>query len=165
MPETIILAGRERHHEDAIRLLVHRLGDYDTAVAYCLRGGTSVYVPPENRRRGDSLPELEQQERLFQVVLREFLTIDNMGDRVEQTSSLLERFGGWFDVVEVLQLVPDSWSVEVVAGFLVGAMRRLVREKHESMMTRALSGAENVRVNYDVVVGMQEKGPTIEAAN
>ncbi|GJN67265.1 hypothetical protein PLICBS_001289 [Purpureocillium lilacinum] len=165
VPETIILAGRERHHEDAIRLLVHRLGDYDTAVAYCLRGGTSVYVPPENRRRGDSLPELEQQERLFQVVLREFLTIDNMGDRVEQTSSLLERFGGWFDVVEVLQLVPDSWSVEVVAGFLVGAMRRLVREKHESMMTRALSGAENVRVNYDVVVGMEEKGPTIEAAN
>ncbi|KAJ6444172.1 tho complex subunit 7 domain-containing protein [Purpureocillium lavendulum] len=165
VPETIILAGRERHHEDAIRLLVHRLGDYDTAVAYCLRGGTSVYVPPENRRRGDSLPEMEQQERLFQVVLREFLTIDDISDRVEQTSSLLERFGGWFDVEDVLRLVPDSWSVDVVAGFLVGAMRRLVREKHESMMTRALSGAENVRVNYDVVVGMEEKGPTIETSN
>ncbi|UNI24441.1 hypothetical protein JDV02_010184 [Purpureocillium takamizusanense] len=165
VPEIIILAGRERHHEDAIRLLVHRLGDYDTAVAYCLRGGASVYVPPETRRRGDSLPELEQQERLFQVALREFLAIDDMGDRVEQTGALLERFGGWFDVVEVLQLVPDSWSVEVVAGFLVGAMRRLVRDKHESMMTRALSGAENVRVNYDVVLGMEGKGPTIEAAN
>ncbi|XP_044721915.1 TGF beta receptor associated protein 1 [Hirsutella rhossiliensis] len=165
VPETIILAGREQHHDDALRLLVHNLGDYDTAVSYCLRGGTSVYVPPEGRRHGASVPEIEQQRRLFRVVLHEFLAIADPSDRVEQTGALLEHFGGWFDADEVLGLVPDSWPVDVVAGFLVGALKRLVRDKHESIMTRALSGAENVRINYDLVVGIEEKGPSIEAAS
>ncbi|KYK59641.1 hypothetical protein DCS_00774 [Drechmeria coniospora] len=164
VPETIILAGREGRHDDALRLLVHKLGDYDTAVAYCLRGGRSVYVPPEDRRGGGSNESEQEASRgLFRVVLREFLAINDLSNRVEQTGALLERFGGWFDVDEVLQLIPDDWSVGVVASFLASALQRLVRDKHESIMTRALSGAENLRINYDWVVGLEEKGPRLEA--
>ncbi|PTB72527.1 vacuolar sorting protein [Trichoderma longibrachiatum ATCC 18648] len=158
VPETIIIAGRERKHEDALRLLVHDLGDYDTAVSYCLRGGATIYSPVMGRR--DSVPQVEQQRRLFQVVLREFLAIRDVSDRVEQTSALLDRFSGWFDIDDVLALIPDRWSVDVVAGFLVGALRRLVREKNEAMMVRALRGAENLRVSYDLVVRVGEKGAT-----
>lgn len=163
VPETIILAGRERHHEEALRLLVHRLGDYDTAVSYCLRGGSSIYTPQGGRR--ESIPEVDQQRRLFHVILREFLAIEDISDRVEQTGALLERFGGWFEIDDVLGLIPDSWSVDIIAGFLVGALRRLVREKHQSMVTRALSGAENLRVSYDLVLKVDETGPTVEAPN
>ncbi|KAJ4856433.1 hypothetical protein T069G_09801 [Trichoderma breve] len=163
VPETIIIAGRERKHEDALRLLVHKLGDYDTAVSYCLRGGATIYSPIQGRR--DSIPEVEQQRRLFQVVLREFLAIDDVSDRVQQTSALLDRFSGWFDIDDVLALIPDRWSVDIIAGFLIGALRRLVQEKKEAMMTRALSGTENLRVNYDYVVKMEEKGPTIQEAS
>lgn len=165
VPETIILAGQEHRHEEALRLLVHRLGDYDTAVAYCLRGGSSVYARPSGRQRVDSMPEEKQQRQLFQVVLLEFLQIRDMSDRLEQTSALLERFGGWFDLEDVLRLVPNTWSVDVVAGFLTGALRRLVREKHESVVRKALSGAENLRLNHDLVVGLEKKGPSIEAPN
>ncbi|KFA78099.1 hypothetical protein S40288_05685 [Stachybotrys chartarum IBT 40288] len=163
VPETIILAGRERHHLDALRLLVHKLGDYDTAVSYCLRGGSSIYLAQPGRR--ESMPSVEQQGQLFNAVLREFLAIEDVSDRVEQTGALLERFGGWFEIDQVLGLIPDSWSVDVIAGFLVGALRRLVRERHESKVTRALSGAQNLRVSYDLVVKVDEKGPTIEAPN
>ncbi|TFB00166.1 Transforming growth factor-beta receptor-associated protein 1 [Trichoderma ghanense] len=162
VPETIIIAGRERKHEDALRLLVHDLGDYDTAVSYCLRGGATIYSPIQGRR--DSIPEVEQQRRLFQVVLREFLAIKDVSDRVEQTSALLDRFSGWFDIDDVLALIPDRWSVDVVAGFLVGALRRLVQEKNEAMMVRALRGTENLRVSYDLVVKVGEKGATVEEA-
>ncbi|KAG5981154.1 hypothetical protein E4U55_003241 [Claviceps digitariae] len=162
VPETIILAGRQHRHEEALRLLVHRLGDYDTAVAYCLRGGSSVYSRPQARHRDDSLPGADQQHRLFQVVLAEFFAIADVSDRVEQTGALLERFGGWFDVQDVLDLVPDTWSVDVIAGFLTGALRRMVREKHEMTVTRALSVAENSRLDYEFVVGVGERGPTIE---
>ncbi|KAM0438934.1 hypothetical protein ACHAPT_001695 [Fusarium lateritium] len=160
VPETIILAGRERKHDDALRLLIHNLGDYDTAVSYCLRGGarTSGAAPAER-------PSIEEQHRLFHVVLREFLAIEDASDRVEQTGALLERFGGWFEIDEVLGLIPDDWSVDIVAGFLVGAFKRLVGERRESMLTRALSGAENLRVNYDLVVKIEEKGPSFEAPN
>jgi hypothetical protein len=163
VPETIILAGRERKHEDALRLLVHKLGDYDTAVSYCLRGGATIYSPTQGRR--DSIPETEQQRRLFQVVFREFLSIDDVSDRVEQTSALLDRFSGWFDIDDVLALIPDRWSVDIIAGFLVGAIRKLVQEKNEAVIKRALSGTENLRVSYDLVVKIEEKGPRIEEAS
>jgi hypothetical protein len=168
VPETIILAGRERKHEDALRLLVHKLGDYDTAVSYCLRGGYSTDLSPDGRHPSDeagAAASFDEQRRLFRAVLGEFLTIEDISDRVEQTGQLLERFGGWFEVDEVLAMIPDGWSVDVVAGFLVGALRRLVAERRESSVRRALSGSENLRVAHELVVGSEEKGPRIEAEN
>ena len=163
VPEAIILDGRERQHEDALRLLVRRLGDYDTAVSYCLRGGSSIYTPTPTPTSG-SPPSRDaaQQTRLFRVLLGEFMALEDVSDRVEQTGALLERFGGWFDVLEVLELLPDGWSVDIVGEFLVAALRRLVREKHETMMERALSSAVNLRVNYEKLVKMDEKGPVVD---
>lgn len=163
VPEAIILNGRAKRHEDSLRLLVHRLGDYDTAVSYCLSGGASLSGPIAGRR--DSIPTREVQTRLFRVLLSEFLSISDLSDRVEQTGALLERFGGWFDVLEVLPLIPDSWSVDVTAGFLIAALRGLVRERQESMVIRSLSGAENLRVNYDLLSGIDEKGPVIDTGS
>ncbi|KAK3685639.1 hypothetical protein B0T22DRAFT_529537 [Podospora appendiculata] len=159
VPEAIILDGRTKRHEDALRLLVHLLGDYDSAVLYCLRGGASSSLSG----RRDSLPVRETQTRLFRVLLNEFLALDDLNDRVEQTGALLERFGGWFDVLEVLSLIPDGWSVDVTAGFLMAALRRLVRDRHESMLARSLSGSENLRANFDLLVKIDEKGPVIDA--
>ncbi|KAI1371539.1 hypothetical protein F4677DRAFT_435501 [Hypoxylon crocopeplum] len=177
VPETIILAGRERQHEDALRLLVHRLGDYDTAVAYCLRGGASIYSiyqtkqsqPPPGpdglkapKRRESMPPTQDQQARLFRALLGEFLDLEDVSDRVEQTGLLLEKFGGWFDVGDVLSVIPDSWSVDLVAGFLVKALRRIVVEKNEATVTRSLSSAQNLQTQHDLIVRIEEKGPTIE---
>ncbi|WYZ46512.1 hypothetical protein EsH8_IX_000737 [Colletotrichum jinshuiense] len=163
VPETIILDGRERRHEDAIRLLVHKLGDYDTAVSYCLRGGSSIYTRPDGRR--ESTPTHDLQARLFRAVLGEFLAIEDVSDQIEQTGALLERFGRWFDVKDVLALIPDEWSVDVVAGFLVTALRSITQERHETTVTKALSSAENLRVNHDLIVKVDEKGPSIEVPN
>ncbi|KAI4260136.1 MAG: hypothetical protein L6R42_004198, partial [Xanthoria sp. 1 TBL-2021] len=38
VPESIILDGRQGRHQQALRLLTHGLGDYHTAVNYCLMG-------------------------------------------------------------------------------------------------------------------------------
>ncbi|KAK3500038.1 uncharacterized protein B0T23DRAFT_450713 [Neurospora hispaniola] len=163
VPEAIIINGRLHDHEDSIRLLVHHLGDYDSAVSYCLRGGLSLSfnnstAPAQPKQ---PLPSKETQSHLFHVLLAEFLAIEDLSDRVEQTGALLERFGGWFDVLEVLGMIPDGWSVDVVAHFLVMALRKLVEERHESLVQRALSGAENLRVGYESVVKMDEIGPTV----
>lgn len=180
VPETIILDGRERKHEDALRLLIHHLGDYDTAVAYCIRGGSSIYsiyqagptspgatsVPAESKapkRRESAPPTQDQQARLFRALLSEFLAIEDVSDRVEQTGLLLERFGGWYDIDEVLAMIPDTWSVDLVAGFLTRALRRMVVERNETTVARALSSSQLLRVQHDMVVKMDEKGPTFEA--
>ncbi|KXX78860.1 Transforming growth factor-beta receptor-associated protein 1 [Madurella mycetomatis] len=171
VPEAIILAGRARQHEEALRLLVHRLGDYDTAVSYCLRGRVGGALTPaaggahHHRRDSESSlpPTWGEQTRLFRVLLGEFLALEDPDERVEQTGALLERFGAWFDVLDVLGLIPDDWEVGVAAGFLVAALRRLVCEGHEAMVARSLSGAENLRVGYEFVAKMEEKGPVVDA--
>ncbi|KAI0515400.1 hypothetical protein F5B22DRAFT_607214 [Xylaria bambusicola] len=179
VPETIILDGRERNHENALRLLVHHLGDYDTAVAYCFRGGASVYsiyqvekqspspVSPAgakaSQRRESVTPTQTEQARLFRSLLGEFLQLQDISDRVEQTSLLLEKFGSWFDVTDILSVIPDSWSVDLVAGFLVKALRQIVVEKNETSVARSLSSAQNLRIQHDLIVKIEEKGPSIES--
>lgn len=164
VPEVIILDGRQSHHEEALKLLTHGLGDYDTAISYCLLGGSSIYHPISGAVARESLPTREEQAKLFGFLLSEFLRIEDISNRVEQTSSLLERFGGWLDLGYVLSLIPDSWSVELVSGFLVGALRRIVRERSETMVAKALSGAENLRVSADFIREVDKVGPSIEAS-
>jgi vacuolar protein sorting-associated protein 3 len=60
-------------------------------------------------------------------------------------------------------LIPDTWSVELVSGFLVNALRRIVRERSETMIAKALSGAENLKTNADLIGKIEDIGPTIEA--
>jgi len=154
VPELIILDGREGRHEDALRLLVHKLADYDTAVSYCIRGGSSIYSRPGRR---DSMPTREKQAQLFRALLDEFLRIEDTDARIEQTGALLRKYGMFFDVKEVLELIPDSWSVAVVGGYLMGALQRLVHERNEALIVKGLSAVENFRVGYDVMEGQSER--------
>ncbi|CAK7217930.1 hypothetical protein SBRCBS47491_003331 [Sporothrix bragantina] len=177
VPETIILNGREHRHEDALRLLVHGLGDYDTAIKYCLMGGSSLYntirdnsagksgggADRQPKRRESLPPTAEAQAKLFRALLVEFLAIADVSDRVEQTGALLARFAGWFDVLDVLNLLPDSWAVEVASGFLVHSLRELVRDRNQTTVARALSGAENLRVHDELIKKTEDLGPRIEA--
>lgn len=163
VPEVIILDGRQSHHEEALRLLTHGLGDYDTAINYCLLGGSSIYHPISGTMARSSIPTREEQSKLFGFLLAEFLQIEDISNRVEQTGSLLERFGGWFDIGYVLGLIPDSWSVEIVSGFLVSALKRIVRERSESMVTKALSGVENLKISAELVGEIEKAGPKVEA--
>jgi hypothetical protein len=169
VPEIIILAGREGRHEDALRLLVHRLGDYDTAVSYCLRGGATIYGAVVPRLRGPTAsakppPDFDAAacKRLFRALLGEFLAIKDPEARQIQTGMLLDRFGAWFDVDEVLALVPDDWRVESLGGFLIGALRRLMAERRETEVVTALRQAENVRVTADWLGRTEQAGATVE---
>jgi hypothetical protein len=161
VPEMIILNGREGKHEEALRLLTHGLGDYDTAIRYCLLGGSSIFHPGSNSLPEASLPSKEEQAALFRTLLQEFFRIGDLGERLERTSELLERFGGWFGLEEVLALIPDEWSVELVSGFLVHALRRLVREKNETVVVKALSSAQNLRESVVVAEKLEAIRPVI----
>jgi hypothetical protein len=60
-------------------------------------------------------------------------------------------------------MIPDSWSVELVSGFLMRAMRRLVQERHESIIAKSLSGAENLTISAELIERIDGRGPTVEA--
>lgn len=161
VPESIILDGRQGRHKQALRLLTHGLGDYHTAVNYCLLGGASIFHPTSGSA-AIAAPSQEEQAILFGYLLTEFLRIEDASDRLERTSELLDRFGSWYDVRDVLELIPGSWSVELVSGFLVSSFRRLVHERKEATVTKALRGAENLQVAAAFVEKCSEIGPEIE---
>jgi len=164
VPESIILDGRQGRHQQALRLLTHGLGDYHTAINYCLLGGASIFHPISGTVAPESVPEREEQATLFRWLLAEFLQIEDASDRVERTSELLERFGSWFDVAYVLAQIPDSWSVALVSAFLVSAFRRLVQDRSEAVICKALSGAENLRISADWVEVCEKVGASVETA-
>ncbi|KAI7104814.1 hypothetical protein KC343_g19936 [Hortaea werneckii] len=162
VPEMILLNGREGKHDEALKLLVHGLGDYDTAIRYCLLGGSASLFHPSGGGGSGANSQGDQQQQpptppypppgkialqtsLFRALLRESLQIADLSERLERTAELLERFAAWFDVAEVLSLIPDGWSVDLVSGFLVHALRRLVRERQESVVVKGLAGAQNLR--------------------
>ncbi|KAI5853059.1 hypothetical protein DFP73DRAFT_534976 [Morchella snyderi] len=156
IPEMVILYGKEARHEDAIRLLTHGLEDFDTAINYCLFGGLSIF---QTRK---IITDREEQKALFAILLGEFLKLDDYDDRLEQTRLLLERFGGWLDLVHVLEVVPENWSVETLSGFLLSALRQMVREKAEVSILRGLRRGENLKVEGAFVDKCDEIGPSIE---
>jgi len=165
VPEMIILHGRQEQHQEALRLLTHGLGDFDTAISYCLYGYSSIFRPittgtlpvPQSE-----LPSRAEQSRLFNFLLQEFLNIEDLSQRIDRTSELLERFGGWFDVGDVLAILPNEWSVDIFSGFLINSLRRLVREKAESDIVKALSDAQNSQMSAELVEKREAVGPTVE---
>lgn len=162
VPESIIIDGRQGRHQQALRLLTQGLGDYHTAINYCLLGGASIFHPISGPLAPNAAPSREEQAKLFGYLLSEFLRIQDINDRLERTSELLERFGSWYDVRQVLELIPETWSVELVSAFLVSAFRRLLHEKSEAMITKALSSAENLQVASTFVEKCNAIGPQIE---
>jgi hypothetical protein len=161
VPEMIILNGREGKHEEALRLLTHGLGDYDTAIRYCLLGGLSIFHPGSSLLPEQPLPSKDEQARLFKTLLQEFFRIEDLSERLERTSELLERFGGWFELEEVLASIPDDWSVELVSGFLVHALRKLVRERNETVVVKALSSAQNLRESVGAIEKVEKVKPVV----
>lgn len=166
VPEMIILNGRQGRHQEALRLLTHGLGDFDTAISYCLYGGSSIFRPSGAGYVPQSeLPTKAEQSHLFKYLLQEFLRLEDLAERIEQTGELLERFGGWFDIADVLALIPEEWSVDVFSGFLIQALRSLVREKAESEIVKALSDAQNSQMSAELVEKREGLGPTVERAH
>lgn len=157
--ESIILDGLQGRHREALRLLTHGLGDYDSAVRYCLFGG------PRSTSSTGTLTEFAEQpvqSELFRHLLDEFLRIQDPIECLERTSDLLARFSSWFDVREVLELVPDGWSVEIMSEFLSRVFRVLVSQTREARVQRALSAGLNLRVGTEYIEGMEKAGGWIE---
>ena len=163
VPESIILEGRQGQHLQALRLLIHGLGDYHTAILYCQLGGSSIFHPAERPSAGQelSIPDQAEQTILFQHLFTEFLAIASEEDRIERTSELLNRFGEYFDLMDIVERMPADWSVENIILFLTSGIRNLTSERNESLIVRALSGVENLKISHNLVEKIEKMGAHI----
>lgn len=64
---------------------------------------------------------------------------------------LLNNHAAEFDAALVLQLVPDSWSVQLLSPFLAGAVRQSIHTKRMTQVALGLAQAENLIYKYEKV--------------
>lgn len=62
-------------------------------------------------------------------------------------------------------MIPDSWPVDLLAPFLISSFRRVLEERNETMIAKALSGAENLLSRANLIDFCEKAGPTVEGAS
>uniref|UniRef100_A0A8C8VN25 Transforming growth factor beta receptor associated protein 1 n=1 Tax=Pelusios castaneus TaxID=367368 RepID=A0A8C8VN25_9SAUR len=136
--ERAILYGKLEEHDKALHILVHELKDFTAAEDYCIWSSESKDLP--------------YKQRLFHMLLSVYLNPVSSGcELVMAAVDLLNNHAAEFDAACVLQLVPDSWSVQLLSPFLTGAMRESIHTKRMTQIALGLAKAENLIYKHDKV--------------
>ncbi|XP_033257574.1 transforming growth factor-beta receptor-associated protein 1 isoform X3 [Orcinus orca] len=147
--ESAILLGKLEQHEEALRILVHELADFPAAEGYCL-WCSEGRAPPYRRR-------------LFQLLLAIYLGPGPSAPELAVAAvDLLNRRATEFDAAQVLQLLPGTWSVQLLCPFLTGAVRDSVHARRTTQVAMGLAKSENLIYKYDK---MKLKGSSVRLSD
>ncbi|XP_023573115.1 transforming growth factor-beta receptor-associated protein 1 isoform X2 [Octodon degus] len=147
--ERAILHGKLGEHEQALRVLVHELGDPAAAEDYCLWGSEG---------RGAAC-----RQHLFHTLLTMYLQAGPAAPELAVAAvDLLNHHAGEFDAAQVLQLLPGSWSVQLLHPFLTGAMRGSIHAGRTAQVALGLARSENLLYTADK---MKLKGRAIRLSD
>ena len=137
--ECAILYGKLEQHEKALQLLVHRLKDYSAAQRYCT-------VNSSDR-------DLRYRRKLFLALLTVYLTpVAGQGQLlVVQAMDLLNCSEAEFDVSQVLQILPETWSISLISNFLSRSIRRSMSQARASRLQHSLARGEALQVKHTFI--------------
>ncbi|XP_036309907.1 transforming growth factor-beta receptor-associated protein 1 [Pipistrellus kuhlii] len=134
--ERAILHGKLEEHEQALRTLALELRDFSAAEDYC--AWRAAGREPAFRRR------------LFHTLLALYLG-PGPAELAVAAVDLLNRHAAEFDAAQVLQLLPGSWSVQLLGPFLTGALRDSTHARRTAQVALGLATAENLIYQHDQV--------------
>ncbi|XP_031436626.1 transforming growth factor-beta receptor-associated protein 1 [Clupea harengus] len=129
--EKAILLGKAGEHKKALQILVHKEKDRQAAVDYCWRTSAGR--------------ERDFRQRLFLSLLQIYL---DSTPAVGAAADLLNNHAAAFDAMVVLQVLPGSWSAQLVMRFLREALRDAFHQRRMKEVERALARAEQHRLIY-----------------
>ncbi|XP_066476276.1 transforming growth factor-beta receptor-associated protein 1 [Tiliqua scincoides] len=136
--ECAILYGKLEEHDKALHILVHELKDFAAAEDYCM--WNSENKGPPCRRK------------LFHMLLSAYLNSSpSKHELLVAAVDLLNSHAAEFDAASVLQLIPDSWSVQLLSSFLTGAVRESIHAQRMTQLALGLAKAENIIYKHEKV--------------
>uniref|UniRef100_A0A3P8T7D0 Si:ch211-266g18.9 n=1 Tax=Amphiprion percula TaxID=161767 RepID=A0A3P8T7D0_AMPPE len=139
-PEKAVLLGRAGEHSTALQLLVHQEKDLQAAEAFCCRAAQG---------RGSHFRQVLLLNLLQIYLSSEALT----GAAVD----LLNNHPQLFALEKVIQLLPESWSVQLVSPFIVGSLRKTFHQRQMARVQKALAQAELLRLKVMWMQASQTK--------
>ncbi|XP_018519088.1 transforming growth factor-beta receptor-associated protein 1 [Lates calcarifer] len=122
--EKAILLGKTGEHSQALQVLVHQERDLRTAEAYCYRAAKGQ--------------DTEFRQSLLLTLLQIYLSSEDL----TSTAVDLLNSNPFFAAEKVIQLLPDSWSVQLVSQFLVRSIRETLHQRRMARLQKALVQAE-----------------------
>lgn len=126
--EKAILLCKAGEHSHALQVLVHQAKDLQTAEAFCRRAAQG------------------QDTQFRQALLLSLLQIYIRSEHLTSAAiDLINNNSQFFEAEKVIQLLPDSWSVQLVSQFLVGSLRETSHRRRMARLQMALSQAELMR--------------------
>ncbi|XP_053163354.1 transforming growth factor-beta receptor-associated protein 1 isoform X2 [Hemicordylus capensis] len=136
--ECAILYGKLEEHDKALHILVHEIKDFNAAEDYCV--WNSENKDPPYRRK------------LFHMLLSCYLNSSSSEHKLLMAAvDLLNNHTAEFDAANVLQLIPDTWSVQLLSSFLTGAVRESIHAQRMTQIALGLAKAENLTYKHEKV--------------
>ncbi|KAJ3034718.1 transforming growth factor, beta receptor associated protein 1 [Rhizophlyctis rosea] len=171
--ERAVLQGEMGNHEAVLRLLVENVGDHVGAERYCVRApavprvvrrgsGTGRGGVASVRSSGAGWAEGEQdalRRSLIFMLLRLYMGVKHPDVNVTHVIRILNTYAGDLDVLQVMKLLPDHWSLEMTSRFLASAMRQSLHGYREGQVVRALARGEHFKVNANLIESYQSYPP------
>ncbi|KAG9037771.1 hypothetical protein FRB95_004057 [Tulasnella sp. JGI-2019a] len=190
--ERAILNGRLGNHRAALSVLVQTLHDSLSAETYCTLGGdvisakVALAVGKQLRvepwanlvvsggviggvakikgspvNRNFKVPVTDEKKRELLRVLMEVYMAGGQ-ETSEQTAHLLNAQAVNLDVLNVLESVPTTWSLNVISTFLTRSLRRTLHAQHEGQIIKAIASGQNLEVANAAYDTFREEGALIE---
>ncbi|XP_073338899.1 transforming growth factor-beta receptor-associated protein 1 [Pagrus major] len=126
--EKAILLCRAGEHSQALHVLVHQERDPQAAEAFCCRAAQGR--------------DSQFRQTLLLNLLQIYLSSE---DLASAAADLLNNNPRFFVAEKVIQLLPDSWSVQLLSQFLIGSLRETLHQRRMARLQKALSQAELMR--------------------
>nr|CAG8434698.1 7037_t:CDS:10 [Entrophospora candida] len=144
--ELAIIYGKLSEHEKALNLLINDLRDYNGAEIYCIYGGNMIGIinKSSKKKQADKIIKedknvLTRRKSLFLMLLNVYL--ENGNEMVDRIISLLNKQAIYLDLIEVLSLLPEYWSIEMFNEFLVKSIRKDYHEYREGQILKSICHA------------------------
>ncbi|KAJ0063042.1 hypothetical protein NL108_010629, partial [Boleophthalmus pectinirostris] len=126
--EKAVLLARTGDHRGALSLLVHDCPDPAAAEDFCCRLSTNKNLQ-------------STQEPLLHL-LHIYLTSEGHSPAA---LDLLQKYPQQLSGEKVLEVLPESWSIQLLSGFLVGSMREMFHQSRMKRVERALEHSRLLR--------------------
>ncbi|KAJ1927537.1 hypothetical protein IWQ60_002841 [Tieghemiomyces parasiticus] len=126
--EIAIVLGKRGDHDRALRTLVQRVQDYTAAELYC-----------------QAIADPDERAGYFLSLLRYYLELERRDEDTAAlvVNNLITRYGASLDTLEVLTLLPPTWSVESLEPFLKSALQRLTHQRRNQQIVKGLVVSQN----------------------
>ncbi|KAI7897305.1 vacuolar sorting protein 39 domain 2-domain-containing protein [Mucor mucedo] len=105
-----------------------------------------------------STDQLNERKALFTMLFKSYIAIKDSKLMIARSMHLLNTQGVYLDTLEVLETIPEDWSVHMLQDFLIRSLRRSLDDYNESRIVVALGRGENLMVSSEMIKTYKEIG-------